>query len=543
MHSLREGIQIAILVVLLASLLIVSRLEGDAAIGRRIRSKLLLGIPWGTLVSIVSITTFYLVVQRGFWSPAAPLTIPFTSWSYFYPLGYLTAPFAHGSLGHLTGNVIGFAALGALAEYAFSHFPTDRGSAAFDSWRTNPYVRAFVVFPAGVFSVAVVTSVFAWGPIIGFSGVVFAAAGFSLVRYPIATVVALVARGFLRTVYSSLQNPIVYGSASPSFGPPWWANVAIQGHLLGFLVGATIATLMIARRSDSSRPSAIRIWIGTVAVGSSLTLWALWWYEGPGSYVLYRGLGVVLLLVLGVLLAVAVRTSDSPIAGGVNRRTIAVAVLALPILTMGFVAVPLNTSTVADADVPGEPLEAGDYAITYAEDVTNRNVPAFNISFLNRSTSVNSSGVIVVNPTRQVWTEEISKGRLANAGNATVQVGGLTWRRTVDVRREGWMIAGGNTVYRISLKSEDSSWQMVYGSDPVRASPIIDGRNVSVRPESQAFYINVTRNNRSLGETTMPEANETVAVGGLNFTRKESIVTVERGETRVPIFQREQYRS
>ena len=53
------------------------------------------------------------------------------------------------------------AAFAPLAEYAWGHFPRGRGTTSFGSWRTNPYVRAFVVFPAAVFVVGVLVLV-AW---------------------------------------------------------------------------------------------------------------------------------------------------------------------------------------------------------------------------------------------------------------------------------------------------------------------------------------------------------------------------------------------
>jgi len=85
--------------------------------GRRelqaVRSRLLFGVPWGTLVVVAGVVAFYLFVQFG--RSGSPLVVPFVSWSYFYPLGVLASPLAHAGIGHVTGNVIGTLALAPIA--------------------------------------------------------------------------------------------------------------------------------------------------------------------------------------------------------------------------------------------------------------------------------------------------------------------------------------------------------------------------------------------------------------------------------------------
>ncbi len=543
------GLQIGIPVAMLLSVFLLRFLDpGIAALFARVRSRLLLGLPVGTVLTVLLVTAVYLFVQGGFWNPYSPLTIPFTSWSYLYPLGLLTAPFAHQGIGHLLGNMIGFLAFGTVAEYAFGHFPTARGTSAFGSWRTNPYVRALVVFPAGAVLVGLMTSVFAWGPIIGFSGVVFAAAGFAVVRFPMVTVVTLVGREFIGLLYNALREPIAFGSAGPSFGPPWWAGIAIQGHLLGFLVGALLGTILLLQRGESERPSAFRLWVGTLLAGSSLTLWAVWWFQGTSSYVLYRGPGLLLILVLAGLIASAVRATDRPIVEGISRRQVAVALLAVPVLTMGFAAVPFNLTTIEDTDPLEGGLEVDGYTVAYAEEVRNRRIGAVNISFLEEVTAVNSSGVIVVDRNRQVWDEAVSRGRLANRGSASVAVGGLGWREVVDVRREGWRISGGGTGYLVFLRPPDGTYTSVFESEPVKGAPVIAGRNVTLVPKDGEFLLAVKQSNETVTKTDLPqthaaipEANESVEVGGLTFEREDSLVYASRNDTRVPLLQKETY--
>jgi membrane associated rhomboid family serine protease len=543
MADLSLALRVAVPAALVASAVAVWLLDrpgGDW--GTRLRSRLLLGVPWGTLVTFALVLGVYLFVQGGYWHWYDPVVVAFSSWSYLYPLGVVAAPFSHAGVGHLTGNLLGTLALAPLAEYAWSHFPTERGTSSFASWRTNPYVRSFVLFPLGVVGIGLATSLFSWGPVVGFSGVVFAFAGFALVRFPLATVVTLAARGLVATTYYALRDPVVVGQASPSYGPPWWFGIAVQGHLLGLLLGVVVGVLVLARRDR--RPSALRLWTGTVLLGSSLTLWAIWWYRGPETYVLYRGLGVTLVLALGLLVAVAARASDRPVVGdgGLTRRRAAIMLVGVPLLTMAMVAVPLNLTTVADGDLSGESVAVEGYQVTYAEDVPNRKIPAFDFSLFGESTNVTTSGVIVVHEDRQVWSREISTGALAFDGERSVRVGGVGWSRTVTAHREGWSTQGGPTAYQVWLRAAADDWTHVFASRPATAEPTIAGRNVTVVPENGSFLLQVSRGNDTLARAPMPAENETARVGGLRFdhTADGTLVAIDN-QTRVQVAHRETY--
>jgi len=543
--------------------------------GRRVRSRLLLGVPWGTLVTLAVVLSVYLFVQDGLHDWYHPLVVPFSSWSYLYPLGVLTAPFAHASPSHLTGNLLGTVVLAPLAEYAWSHFPTGRGTSAFGSLRTNPYVRAFVLFPLGAVAVALGTSLFSWGPVIGFSGVVFAFAGFALVRYPLGLVVALAARSIVETAYYALRDPVVVGQASPSFNQPWWYGIAVQGHLLGFLLGVAVGVAVLGRRRE--RPSALRLWTGSLLFTSSLALWAIWWYRGPERYVLYRGLGVFVLVVLATLVALAVNTSDRPLfgrrgtdrstavatdgsspppgadsaspggdsssaAGALTRHQAATMLLLLPVLTMAFVAVPLNLTTVSAAHAsPNASVQVRGYTVTYAEDVPNRKIPAFDVSIFGETTNVTTSGVIVVNRDRHIWTQEVSASELAFGGQRAVEVGGLGWKRTVVAHREGWVTDGGARTYQVWLKVEGRDWRPVFASPPANVSAVLAGKNVSIVPHDGRFTIAVTRHNESVGGGPVPQVNQTMTTAGIRFVRNESQLIATYNGTRVPIAHRESY--
>jgi membrane associated rhomboid family serine protease len=528
----------AIVAVAGAAFAVLSVGEGRTAF-RQVRSRLLFGLPVGTLVVVGIVVGFYLFVQFGARDLGSPLVVPFVSWSYLYPLGVLTAPFAHAGLGHVTGNVIATLALAPLAEYAFSHFPTDRSDSAFSSWRTNPYVRGFVLFPLGVLGVSFLTGIFSWGATIGFSGVVYAFAGFALIRYPLATVLAVTARESISMLWTVFNDPIVFASASPSYGSPWWAGIAVQGHLFGFLIGALLAAALVAKRGN--RPSAIRIWLGTFLLTSSLSLWAVWWYGQTAEYVLFRALGVLLVGALAVLFTVVVRLDSSRILGDVSPRKLAFVLLLLPVVTMALVAVPVNSTTVQDVNLPGDPVEIEGYQVTYAEDVQNQRVSAVDIPVFSQATNVSASGVIVANEERTIWTERISAGELAFYGDSSVTIGGLGWEETVTVHRRGWVPVGGDAVYNVYVGRSDDSFRHVYASANSTADPVVVGRQVRVETRAGQFGLSVVRNDTVQSTVGLPEQNQSVAAGGLTFTREGDRILANHENTTVTVVTRETY--
>lgn len=507
---------------------------------RRLRSRFILGIPWGTLVVLIWVLLVYLLVQDGITDWNNPLRLPFSSWSYSYPLGWFFAAFSHASPGHLVGNLTATLVLAPLAEYLWGHYSSDPGKRSSPSWLTHPYVRAFVLFPFGVFVVGILTALFSWGPVIGFSGVVFAFAGFALIRYPIVTIVALSARSAVRTVHLALVNPVVVTEASPQFVRPSWAGIAIQGHALGLFLGIVAAIVVLWHRDTDERPEAVRLWLGSVLVGMALTLWAIWWVRGEDTYVLFRGLGVVLVFAFATVVTLGTLASDNRIWGSITRRQVGVIVLLLPLLVMCFVAVPLNLLTVADAEPPESAVTVGDYAVFYDVDVENRFVSVVNVSVVNETTSVTTSGVIVVSEERDVWYRAVSRSELAFQGRATVHVGGLGWRDAVHVERRGWLVAGNDTVYQVWLE-HDGDRRHAFATNASTAHPILDGNRVAIGADGGTFHVEV-RNGGEVDRTEIPSTNESVEVGTLTIVRDDDDLIASYDETEVRIASKETYR-
>jgi membrane associated rhomboid family serine protease len=517
--------------------------------GETLRRRFLFGLPLGTLATTAFVLAVYLFVQSGLGSWYRPVTIPFRAWSYFYPLGLATAAFSHMGPGHLIGNLIGTLTLAPLVEYAWGHYPRRRGASAFSSWRTNPYVRALVVFPAVVVAVGLSTAVFAVGPIIGFSGVVFAFAGFALVYYPFTTVLALVGGQVLRVAYLAFLTPRVVASASPTFSVPWWAQIAIQGHALGLLVGVLVGLYVLRRRGDDP-PTPLRLWTGVLIFGVYQSLWAVYWFRGGQTYVLFRAYGLALVVLLATLVTVA-GSAPTPRRDGAEaslRRTLRrpnwrVGGLLL-LLGTGLVAgpsVPVNLSAASDEPLPGDRVEVRDYEVTYAENVTSGMVSVVDVEAFGESTQVRTSGVLVRSERRGIWTTAVSKGQLSFAGRRSVDLGGVGWRERVVANRTGWNVVGAPTVYRVNLTHRDTT-RTVYTSSPSQAEPTIAGRNVSFAPGSGQFRVAVGRNNRTVATAPLPRANETVMLDGVLLVRNQSRVYAVYDGTRVRVASKESYR-
>ena len=538
----RVGVVLAVLV----SALVAWRLDTDDW-GRTVRARLLAGVPWGTLLTVAGVLVVYLFVQGGFRHWYAPLALPFRAWSYLYPLGMALSSFAHVGPSHLVGNLVGTVALAPLAEYAWGHYPSERGSPLV----RTPLGRVLAV-PAAALLVGLFVALFSIGPVIGFSGVLFAFAGFALVQYPLATVVALAASGAVRQLYAAIQNPVVQASAEPSFGAPWWAGIAIQAHAIGLLVGVLAGIALVRRRGTG--PSASRLWLGTVLFAVSQSLWAVYWFRGNGGFVLYRALGVVLVFGLATLVAASVAapgrfSPTRPLVGGSERRAGAAVVVLLALAALSAPAIPVNLTTVdsstaraaaapADATPDGNPIAVRDYTVHYAENVTNRQVSVVDVAAFGESTTVNASGVVVASERRHLWTTAVRASRLQFAGCATVRLGGLGWEERVRVVRTGWR-TGGERAYTVRFERGNRS-RLAYRSERATADATVRGKNVSIVPRKRGFGLVVSRENETVGRAPLPW-NGTARAANLTFSREGRNLFVAAGETRVRVAKRETY--
>lgn len=627
MSWVSEPVQMGIVVAVAITIGYIWHLEGRGRWRRFLSERFIYGIPWGTAVAVVTVVGFYLFVQSGLHNWDSPVVHPFRSWSYTYPTGWLTAGFAHAGPNHLLGNMLGTLALAPIVEYAWGHYPpskrkrgTDTGTRAgadysypppgelpenpepaigpeSEGWLARPWIRALVVFPAAIVVVSLLTSFFALGWSLGFSGTVFALLGFALITFPMTTVVAMVALTGMNVIVAALQNPVVEATTDPGVpGPPSWAGVNVQAHLLGFLIGVLLAVALVHYRNE--RPNVERVAFATILVVLARQLWMLS-LGSDGVFRQYRGIGVIFVFCLSIVIIALVAVDDEPLVdrsipllpslrtlsllwvgavgtiGGlvifVSASSVGLAItvvvaavlFTLPVLpsvlgsrivpspltvrallvggllvVVVIVALPslaTNFPSMDENPIPGEgELVVEDYAVTYEEDVPH-----------GRTTS-NDSGLIVVSEEREIWSSVVDRDRLAHTGEETVVLGGIGWRAEVTASRTGWQVDGNNTVYVVDLEHAGETVRS-FESDPKQARSRIAGKRVTVFATDDAFRLNVTQNGDLVGETAIPEVNETTAVGDgrLTFSTRErngvGVVFAEYDGTRVLIAQKETF--
>lgn len=522
------------MVAIVLSLVGLYGLDGSLRVGRRLRRRFVLGVPWGSVLTVALVLSVYLFVQGGLARPYSPVVLPFRAWSYTYPLGMIAAAFAHVGQGHLIGNLVGTVVFAPIAEYYLGHYPRERGTQAFSSLSTNPFARLLAV-PAAAIVVGLFTSLFSLGPVIGFSGVVFAFAGFAFVTRPLTALGGLVAGRILDLVVTTLRNPLVVAEAKSRFITPWWAQVAIQGHAIGLLAGVLVGSAILWWRDDY--PDPVWLWFGVLSYTVYRWLWAVYVPQSGSQFVMFRWVGVAALFVFALVITASLAPTDRSLVSRIelSRRDVGVGIVLATLVVFSAIAVPYNLG-VTDPRQPGDrTVEVRDYRVGYAENVLNQYAASVRIPFAEEQTRINTSGVVVTSDRRGIWYVAIRKGRLAHDGEATVRLGGLGWRESVTANRTGWSVLGNETVYRVYLRPEGENRTLAFTSPPSTASPTIAGRNVTIRPDNQTFSLAVTRGNRTVGTVPVPANGTVAAAGGLAFERNRSKLFVEHGDTRVQI--------
>ena len=572
-----------------------------------LRSRFVFGVPWGTIIVLALVFAVYLFVQDGISDFSNPVSVPYRAWSYYYPLGMLSAPFTHASAGHLLSNLFGAAVVAPIAEYAWSHYPRRGIENPSRTLWTTPWVRAVVIFPLAVIAVGLITSLFALGPVIGFSGVVFAFAGFAIVRYPIPTVLAILGgQTVLLTTYEALLTPIglYVPRASPATAPSW-ANVAIQGHALGFFAGFVLGAILLRRRQY--RPDPLSLWLAVLFFAFEQGLWQIYWYGDQNSFYLFQGPGIAIVTGLALIVTLAITASDRPIVpasirqrlarsptdsreirvrertdrileiagssrsttqGAIKRvktiahgatpddsgpfatlteRQAAFIVIVAVIALIAGPAIPTNLFVISgETGSENASIEVADYTVEYVEGAENEIVGVIDVGAFGQDTSVESNGVIVSSEKRNLWQESVTAQQLEFTGEETVSVGGPGWRETVHVEREGWSPTGNDPVYQIWLSEEGGEEQLAFTSESSQADVQIDGRTVTISAESEAFELEAepAEGDNETAESqpvNIPEANETVRSGGIEFVREDDAIYASTDGTVVQVASKETY--
>ena len=491
----------------------------------RMRARFVAGLPLGTLVIIAVNIVFFLFAQRAYTGDV--LTVPYLSWSYTYPTGFLTGPIGHANLSHILGNLTAAVVFAPVVEYTVGHKVDLSGEPS-----RRPLLRALVGVPLLWYGVGVFLSLFSWGPSIGFSGVVYFFFGFVIVFYPVVSVGLIVVIDAFRTLFNALRSPVTTSSPGEAFFTPSWANIALDGHVLGLLVGAGVAILLARRRGR--RIDGYRVGAAVFVIGLAQGLYAVWTLDGS-TYVLYRAAGVAFVGFLAVLLGYAaeVESSSRPffqLDTFTPRRAVSVSAVVVPVVVLcvvGFVTGLGTVSTVDDV----ETVDVGGYSVWYGEDVENErvvSVPLIDAAPVNFTVS----GVIVTNENRGIWYRVASKERLRTDPSRSFLVGGLGWHDEVEVERVGLRSSTGNSSYSVLVTARNET-RAVYDSSPARTRTTVDGWHLSLTVEDGERSVRMRRGEQT---RTVPLRNRTFTAEGVTFGTDDGDVVVGFGnETRAVV--------
>jgi hypothetical protein len=451
----------------------------------------------------------------------------------------------------------GTLALGVIAEYAWSHYPhsayeagdspeSARAEPPADDDRTlveRPLLRALVFFPGALLAVALLTAIYSLQPSLGFSGAVYALIGFAVVYYPLRAVAGVVAASALGVLWSALANPTVTSSVSAGApSPPAWAGIGFQAHAIGFLFGVFAALALVTKRDRVL--SKQRVFFGVVGVGLAMSLWLVVWPGGTDEYTLYRGVGVVLLLLVTSLVAVAAGGSRSD--SLVTKRKAAIAALVAFTFLIAAPGVLGGIFVVDDGGIEGsQAVEIQDYTVAYAENATiGRELPFGEANASEQADGTEISGVLLTSEDREIWTQAVRADVLEFSGNETVVVGGIGWRETVRAQRVGWDVAGNDTAYAVDLHHDDETVRS-FTSEPSTANVRIDGYGVTVVPTVDAFELRVRDDGGVVDTVPIPDATAETTVGDVSIVTEldDGIrhVSVETDNSRAVIAEEETY--
>ena len=462
----------------------------------------------------------YLLIQDGLTAWTAPISIPYRAWGYQHVSGMLIAPFAHVSPGHLIGNLVGLVVFGTMLEVTVGHYPPHRGAVGFQTLRENPWVRAVLIGPAVVGLVGIGLSLIALGPVIGFSSVVFWLMGVLVVLRPVIAVIGLLATDAVRVAYLAVVAPVVGVTAEAQFVTPWFAEIALQAHAVGLLIGVLTGIAIRNRGSITADAPASYVGAGVMLIGIDRGLWAIFFYDDGGTYILYRAIGVAMVAMMALLVVGAVRG---------DRR--ARALIVTTVIILAAVAVPYNVVAPATAEETDRSLTVGSYSVSYAESVPDASVDRIPVRMGPLSTAVTTSGVIVTDRADGVWITAVSADELAFEQAAQIPLAVDGQRVQVEVVIDRWQVLGNDSAYRV--RATTPSRVPLFESPMSTAAPTLADQQITLVPTPDGFDV------RSGGLTRpLPAVNETVQLGAVVLRTQEEHVVAEAPGVEVVVFTR-----
>jgi len=517
---------VALVGALAVSLVVLARLS-ESPLTTPLRERFVLGVPWGTAIVVVGVSLVYYVLQGG-GKPGGPVVAGFTSWSLWYPQGLVLSAFSHSSDAHLLGNMLGTVAFASVTEYAWGHYPT----ASTTRWETP--ARRIGLFVVSTVLVGLASGLFVPGAVIGFSVVVFAFAGFALVMRPRLTVAAIVALPVVGLLREAVLNPLVTARSRPVFVTPSWADIALQGHLFGMVVGVVLAVALL--RARETRLDIRHVWFATLVFAVTRSMYAVYWYEGADQFVLFRAAGTAGVFLLATLVALAACEPDWPLSRvtSVDTGTVAVGLLVVTLAALAVSGLAYNLVSVSPEENVEEGIAVEDYRVAYVEDASDQYIAAVELPGVGSPLSANVSGVVVASDRRNAWHLSVPASRLAFEGNTTVAVGDSTFHETVDINRTEWQFTGGNSTHRV-VGRHDGDQTVLFTSEPATGRLRINGSAIRIEPAKEFYNVTVERNNSTVGSVRIPSGGETVEIANITFERTGSELLGRHEDTEIAV--------
>ncbi|MFW5929627.1 MAG: hypothetical protein ACOCT0_04335, partial [Halobacteriota archaeon] len=373
---------------------------------------------------------------------------------------------------------------------------------------------------------------FSWAPGLGFSGAVFAFFGFVVVFYPVVGVLALILTSIASSLLTAALNPVSIQTATEEIVRPSWANVALEAHALGFLLGFGLAVIY-ARRYRYPIDRA-RVAFAVLAFGLLNGLWILSVSDGT-EFVLYRGIGVgvVVLLSLG-LTSTATHLQRGPVLSLSDlslRRLVASTYLTVPILVflIGGVWFMAMFSALGFVDQP-DGVEVGDYTVFYDDEAEVDLAPPFDEMLTE---NVSFEGVLVESESRSLHMTAMSDSDLRDGGGV-VRVGDVGWTREIDVERTGMTTATSESTYSVVLEEAKSNQSTSYDSGPADTGTSLDGWDVEL--ESRGDVNTAVLDDGDVRHAVVLDERRTSS-HGFEFQVVDDEVRVSRGDDRAVLGQ------
>lgn len=521
------------------SLYALRRVTDVSPYSRAVKSRLVYGVPWGTLTITTVLVAVYVLLQGGY-SDTGPVVVGYRSWSFAYPEAVFISSFAHHTTPHLLGNIAWFLVFGSLTEYAWGHYHADEGRSPFDydravreGWLTNPIVR-IGVFTGGVILYGVVSSLVTPGATIGASGIVFAVCGVAVFMLPKLSLVGIVIVEPVRVIVTALTTPVYTTTQATGMA----VDVSFTTHLFGLLTGVLIAFILSRHRADTR--DVVSPGMVAVAVLGFTTATGLYAFTQPvtaNTTVVFHAIGAAFILTVVVFTALMTVQDRVVLIQRVDlsAQDIAVGgvicvVLALSVIGVVYNVVPVTSGT-ANASV-----EVNDHTVMYGENMDDAYATAFSTASVIDAPK--QSGVIVTSADRNVWHVAVSAAELRRDQQTTVPVGGVGWREHVTVTRDEWHMPGHGPVYTVTA-THNNEETVLYNSDSVTSVNRVNGNTVTIRAENGSFFVTVHEagNGTGTGHETVriPSAGESRTVGNITLERHGIELYATTNQTRVHI--------